>query len=486
MKINPYLKYTKNNPKKRTIKFSPWKILSIAAIILFIIILFWGIKKLGEDDSPDYEDVSGSSNSGIISPQLEDFKDEFQGDINKVVRRIHYSEEFEYSLPEDISKICFKNEDFGNMYFFPEDYGSIALKNVDINKTLGNSQSICFDVYDGKITLNLEKGYYGSKVVIAEADKKDEEPDENFEENITYICNGTWEQEYYWEGFYECDGNVSGCNISYCLCLSGFSPDLVGGCVLDYIKPDSNETHAPMTTVIFSRSSIAAKANREAILNFVISDVDGRDMNVFFGDVSDIGFEFLGNPGAFEEVSSGSYLLRRLIVPAEAYPGQHIVRVGAIPSVLLSDVINQYGEIPSLEMFPSLGFGIDEVILDVDGINYPAVTELRTSQYDNIEGTMENPYRSGSIRLEIFVLEDEGDFRPYSPSWGYQKISGGFCDSGARIELYGGATLTSTVLVPVVRTRTAIRLTGIIEDGIFDVSTTRVIYIDPELEGCDY
>ncbi|MFO7872827.1 MAG: hypothetical protein R6U26_04320, partial [Candidatus Undinarchaeales archaeon] len=52
-------------------------------------------------------------------------------------------------------------------------------------------------------------------------------------EECVLLCNGIWEQEYYNESIYECDGeNVTGCN-SVCKCEQGYSPDGSGGCVLN-------------------------------------------------------------------------------------------------------------------------------------------------------------------------------------------------------------------------------------------------------------
>ena len=140
-------------------------------------------------------------------------------------------------------------------------------------------------------------------------------------------------------------------------------------------------------------------------------------MDVFFEDVSGIGFDFTGNPDSFEDVASGRNLLQTVIVPPAAYPGSYAIRVGAIPSSMVSDVINEHGGIPALSLFNQLGFGIDQITLNVDGINYEPVITLLAEQDDNEEGSVSNPFHSGEILLRISIVEDEGYIASYMPRW---------------------------------------------------------------------
>ena len=627
-----YTRHPNNRTKieKRQTKLPFTKIILIILAILFIVLGIYGIKKLMETNDPPQtqEDINKLSNSEIISPQINQFKSDFQKDINKVLRSFQYSQDFEYFLPETISKVCFEDGEFENMYFVPSVYGGDMLKNIDLEKTLKDLRSICFDVYNGRVYMTLKKGYYGSKVTLVEKEYEKQEEViflcngtwsqeyywEGFYEcdgsaigcnissclcgdgfspdliggcdlddgNITYICNGTWEQEYYWEGVYECDGIVIGCNISSCLCGNGFSPDLVGGCDLDdenitYIcngtweqeyywegfyecdgsaigcnissclcggefspnlrggcvsfcngtwkqeyyeegvyecdgsasgcdvnfclcgeefssnliggcSLDYIEIPEPVTTVLISRSIQLAKANMESSIFFIVSDIDGRDVDVFFEDVSGIGFEFMGKN--FGDIRSGRNLLQIVVVPEAAYPGKYIIRVGAIPSSLVPRVKTQNGgSIPPLSTFPELGFGIDDITLDINGINYEPVVELSVWQDDNTEGTISNPFHSGGVRVSISVIEDSGYIGPYMSSWDYRKISGDFCDSDSpytRLQLFATSAVNTpfSLLVPRVRTRVSVEVTGFVRDGIFSIPDTRTIYVEPEEYGC--
>ena len=238
------------------------------------------------------------------------------------------------------------------------------------------------------------------------------------------------------------------------------------------------------TTVNISKSSISAKANMESSFMLTVTDVEGRNMDVFFEDVSGIGFDFTGNPDSFEDVASGRNLLQTVIVPPAAYPGSYDIRVGAIPSDLVADVVAQYEGLPALEMFPEIGFGIDQITLNVDGINYEPVITLLAEQDDNEEGSVSNPFHSGEILLRISIVEDEGYIASYMPRWSWTKISGSFCSTGSSMHLYAGNGLSGQLVVPPVKTRVTIKVEATVIDGIHSVTTTRNLYVDPSPDGC--
>jgi hypothetical protein len=238
------------------------------------------------------------------------------------------------------------------------------------------------------------------------------------------------------------------------------------------------------TTVSISKSSIAAKANMESSFMFTVTDVDGRNMDVFFEDVSDIGFDFTGNPSSFEDVTSGRTLLQTVVVPPAAYPGQHVIRVGAIPSELVADVIAQWEGLPALEMFPELGFGIDTITLDVNGINMEPTIELLAEQDDNELGTVSNPFHSGEVLLRINIVSDEGYIASYMPRWVWTKVSGSYCSASSSLHLYAGNGLSGQLVVPPVKTTVGIRIEATVIDGIHTVTTIRTIYVAPSPDGC--
>ena len=252
-------------------------------------------------------------------------------------------------------------------------------------------------------------------------------------------------------------------------------------CFLSFIQAQTE----PETIVSISRSIQLAKANMESEIIFSVTDVEGRVMDVFFEDVSGIGFEFTGNPASFEAVSSGRNMLQTVIVPADAYPGQYVIRIGAIPSEEVDAVIAEYAGIPSLEILPGLGYGTGEITLNVDGINYEPVIELLVGQDDNTEGTVENPFHSGEVLLRINIVEDSGYIAAYMPRWTITKTSGSYCKSGSNHQLFGGNGLSAQLIVPSVSRRTSFRIEATIKDGIHLVTKTRTIYINPNEDGCD-
>ncbi len=239
------------------------------------------------------------------------------------------------------------------------------------------------------------------------------------------------------------------------------------------------------TTVVMQKSSITAKANMVSSIMFTVTDVDGRPMDVFFEDVSGIGFEFTGSASSFEDVPSGRTLLQSVIVPPAAYPGQYMIMVGAIPSELVAEVKAQNDNVmPPVSAFPALGFGNDTITLNVDGINMEPVIELLAEQDDNTLGTVSNPFHSGEVLLRINIVSDEGFISAYMPRWGWTKVSGSYCSVSSSMHLYGGNGLSGQLVVPPVKTTVGVRIEATIVDGIHTVTTTRTIYIAPSPDGC--
>ena len=239
------------------------------------------------------------------------------------------------------------------------------------------------------------------------------------------------------------------------------------------------------TTVSLSKSSIAAKANMESSFMFTVTDVDGRAMDVFFEDASDIGFDFTGNPSSFEDVVSGRTLLQTVIVPPAAYPGQYVIRVGAIPSTEVANVIAANdGVMPPVSAFPQFSYGNDSITLDVNGINYEPVIELLAEQDDNTLGTVSNPFHSGEVLLRINIVSDEGYIASYMPRWVWTKVSGSYCSASSSLHLYAGNGLSGQLVVPPVKTTVGIRVEATVIDGIHSVTTVRTIYVAPSPDGC--
>ncbi len=145
--------------KKRGVKgqtqISFGMIFSIILIILFIAFAVYGISKfLGVNKFA----------------QVEKFKNEFQADINNMWKSTQGSGQVvEYFVPKKISQVCFVDGEFENMYFVPldSDYKGYLLKNVDIGKTLKNSNKLCIATSKGKIYMTIKKAYNENLVTIA-------------------------------------------------------------------------------------------------------------------------------------------------------------------------------------------------------------------------------------------------------------------------------------------------------------------------------
>jgi len=133
-------------------------IFSVILIILFIAFAVYGISK--------FLPLSRLA-------QVESFKSDFQGDIDKVWKGSGSSAPVEYSLPSKIKQVCFVNDEYRNMYFVPLDldYNKALLKNVDMIKTvagsISNPKKLCIPTLDGKIHMTIKKAYNEILVTIA-------------------------------------------------------------------------------------------------------------------------------------------------------------------------------------------------------------------------------------------------------------------------------------------------------------------------------
>jgi len=132
-------------------------IFSVILIIIFIAFAVYGISK--------FLGVSRLA-------QVESFKSDFQGDIDRVWKGSGGSAPVEYSLPNKIKQVCFVNDNY-RMYFTPLDldYDGALIKNVDMAKTVAGSQSnpkkLCIPTLDGKIHMTIKKTYNENLVTIA-------------------------------------------------------------------------------------------------------------------------------------------------------------------------------------------------------------------------------------------------------------------------------------------------------------------------------
>lgn len=128
-------------------------IFSIFLIIIFFAFAFYAIKNfvnIGKD------------------AQISKFANDLQTDVDRVWRSSKSSQEETYSLPDKITSVCFRNNEFENLIFSSEEF--IAPKNIehlDIG-TMTASGNYCIDNLDGKVKLILKKDFGETLVTITE------------------------------------------------------------------------------------------------------------------------------------------------------------------------------------------------------------------------------------------------------------------------------------------------------------------------------
>ena len=144
--------------KRGQLKLSFGMIFSIILIIFFLVFAFFGIRQ--------FLDVQETINT-------EQFKNDFQEDVDQMWRSSRGSTEKIYGLPKEITGVCFEDDDFENMYFVPREFGGEFIEHIDIGKTLDlkvNSDArtgrLCFENTDGKIKIFLEKDFGENLVTI--------------------------------------------------------------------------------------------------------------------------------------------------------------------------------------------------------------------------------------------------------------------------------------------------------------------------------
>ncbi len=136
-----------NNLGQMKITFS--MIFSIILIIAFITFAIYGIVKFLLI---------------IRFANIETFKDKFQEEINSVWDSQSFDDILSYQIPKKIEQVCFKEDEYENMYFIPDLYEGEVIKNIDMEKTLSSSnenpKSLCIESLNGKINIRIQKGIY--------------------------------------------------------------------------------------------------------------------------------------------------------------------------------------------------------------------------------------------------------------------------------------------------------------------------------------
>ena len=138
--------------KRGQLKLSFGMIFSIILIIFFLVFAFFGIKKfLGIQEA--------------IS--IEQFKSNLQDDIEQGWKSSRVSTEKVYSLPKEITGICFENDEYENMYFVPREFGGALIDYINWKKTIDpKSERLCFENINGKVKMFLQKDFNETLVTI--------------------------------------------------------------------------------------------------------------------------------------------------------------------------------------------------------------------------------------------------------------------------------------------------------------------------------
>jgi hypothetical protein len=143
------------NAKKAQMQIGFGVIFSIILIVIFIAFAIYAI---------------GKFMSIRTMAQIEKFKSDFQGDIDRMWKSTSGSTEVQYYLPNKVKQICFVDNEDENIYFSPPDFKGGILKNVDFTKTLASSRTnpktLCINTVGGKVSMTIKKSYNEALVTI--------------------------------------------------------------------------------------------------------------------------------------------------------------------------------------------------------------------------------------------------------------------------------------------------------------------------------
>ena len=142
------------NTKKGQIKLSFGMIFSIILIIVFLAFAFYAIKTfLGIQDKA----------------QIKKFLNDLKSDVDRVWKSTESSGEKEYILPSKIDAVCFRDNDYENLYFQADKYFEGGkIEHIDILEMTYTEDPYCIENIDGKIKLTLVKEISEALVTITQ------------------------------------------------------------------------------------------------------------------------------------------------------------------------------------------------------------------------------------------------------------------------------------------------------------------------------
>lgn len=134
-------------------KLSFGMIFSIIMIIVFLVFAFYGIGKFLNFQK---------------AIKFTQFEENLQSDIDTLWKSSSGDgKEVSYYLPSDVRSICFLDEEFKNLrYNSKKPRSGLILAHLDIDKTLGNSNSLCIENINNRVEFKLEKNY-GETVIVS-------------------------------------------------------------------------------------------------------------------------------------------------------------------------------------------------------------------------------------------------------------------------------------------------------------------------------
>jgi len=129
--------------KNGQIKLSFRMIFSIILIIVFLAFAFYAIKIfLGIQDTA----------------QTEKFISDLKSDIDRVWKSTESSEEKEYALPSKIDAVCFRDNEYKNLFFQSDKFFEGGqINHINIQNMISEEDVYCIENIERKVTLTLVK-----------------------------------------------------------------------------------------------------------------------------------------------------------------------------------------------------------------------------------------------------------------------------------------------------------------------------------------
>jgi len=143
----------KKRRRKGAIELSFGMIFSIILIIAFIAFGFYAITKFLEMQK---------------TIQIESFFSDFQNDVDSMWKSSYGApQSLSYSLPNKITAICFKNDEFQNLELISNEITKgEMIEYLDIEKTTRDGSPFCIQNVKGKVTIKLVKEFGETLVTV--------------------------------------------------------------------------------------------------------------------------------------------------------------------------------------------------------------------------------------------------------------------------------------------------------------------------------